>query len=242
MAHAVQTPFQIFHETVTRLAPTIYAISLHGQSSERCEDVFLSNGHRTDAKPILANLKSLLLDEGGMTVAMINDGSQCPFVGSTNVQGRFTNGSETPCTTPASSVTGRFIHIEQHRIVRDHLSETLKLVRALNQAVDLVTAIDIQETDKGNTSILFPAYPNPFNPMTTIQFEISEPSAVSLRIFDNRGRVVRHLVSDRLSAGLHRIVWDGRTNNGKRAASGLYFYALRVGKRFQGWGKMILMR
>jgi hypothetical protein len=91
-------------------------------------------------------------------------------------------------------------------------------------------------------------YPNPFNPVTTISFQIpagegSDPSQpVSLTVYDARGRKVRNLISGSLPAGTHKVAWDGRTERGEIAPSGIYFYSLRVGAEILAPRKMTLAR
>jgi hypothetical protein len=71
--------------------------------------------------------------------------------------------------------------------------------------------------------------PNPFNPSTTISFTLAKGEAVSLAIHDLRGRLVRRLVdSEALAAGSHDVVWDGRGDDGRSAAAGVYLYRLRT--------------
>jgi hypothetical protein len=74
---------------------------------------------------------------------------------------------------------------------------------------------------------LFQNAPNPFNPMTVIRYELpAGGSHVALDIFDVRGRHVRNLVDGRRTGGLKSVVWNGRDADGRRASSGVYFYAL----------------
>ena len=68
--------------------------------------------------------------------------------------------------------------------------------------------------------------PNPFNPSTRIGFSLPEPGATSLVIYDIRGRRVRTLVHRHMPAGNHAAVWDGRTDDGRPVASGVYFARL----------------
>jgi len=68
---------------------------------------------------------------------------------------------------------------------------------------------------------LHPAYPNPFNPTTTVGYELPVDSQVSLVIYDMNGRVVSNLVSGHLFAGYYSVVWDASDY-----ASGLYFVKL----------------
>jgi aminopeptidase N len=68
--------------------------------------------------------------------------------------------------------------------------------------------------------------PNPFNPRTTIRFLLQEGAAPRLRVYDLRGRAVRTLDPGWLSAGEHRVIWDGTDDGGRAVASGNYFVTL----------------
>ena len=72
-------------------------------------------------------------------------------------------------------------------------------------------------------------YPNPFNPSTTIRYALPEGSSVSLVIYNILGQQVRTLVSGSQGAGYHTVVWDGRDEAGRTAATGLYLYRLQAG-------------
>ncbi|MEX1139357.1 MAG: right-handed parallel beta-helix repeat-containing protein [Bacteroidota bacterium] len=88
-------------------------------------------------------------------------------------------------------------------------------------------------------------YPNPFNPETTIRFQLPMPSSVTIAVYDMLGREVRSLVSGQQDAGYHSVLWDGRTNAGQQAASGVYFYrihALGSGSEFTTVKRMLLVR
>jgi hypothetical protein len=77
------------------------------------------------------------------------------------------------------------------------------------------------------------AYPNPFNPQTTIAYAIPEPGIVTLKIYDVQGRLVRTIVYGEQPAGEHRAVWRGRDKNGSPVASGIYFVRLEFGSNMQ---------
>jgi hypothetical protein len=72
--------------------------------------------------------------------------------------------------------------------------------------------------------------PNPFNPKTTIAFSLAEAGGVTLEVYDVTGRRIASLVSGWLGAGPHHVVWDGTTDTGEKAASGVYFYKLATGE------------
>jgi len=74
-------------------------------------------------------------------------------------------------------------------------------------------------------------HPNPFNPQTTIPFEVPGSGASRVRVFviDAAGRVVRTLVDEAMSGGSHTTVWDGKDASGAGVSSGVYFYVLDAG-------------
>ena len=69
-------------------------------------------------------------------------------------------------------------------------------------------------------------YPNPFNPSTRIRYQIPKPGRVTLTIYNMMGQVVRTLVDEGAAPGFYTQDWDGRDNNGRETATGLYFYRL----------------
>jgi len=88
---------------------------------------------------------------------------------------------------------------------------------------------------------LYQNVPNPFNPATTIQYELRAPAAVSLSVFDVAGRLVKRLVDEQKTRGVHKIAWDGTSDSGARVSSGIYFYKLNTGS-FVQTRKMLLLK
>lgn len=88
------------------------------------------------------------------------------------------------------------------------------------------------------------ARPNPFNPSTTIEFSLATESRVDLRVFDCAGRVVRTLADTEFEAGPHTTTWDGTTDTGGRAASGVYFVKMEAGATggFSATRKLVLLK
>jgi hypothetical protein len=83
--------------------------------------------------------------------------------------------------------------------------------------------------------------PNPFNPRTTIAFDIPERCSVTLRVYGVDGREVAALVDEPRDAGAYEVLWDGTDDRGVDAASGVYFYVLDAGG-LRLTEKMVLMR
>lgn len=71
--------------------------------------------------------------------------------------------------------------------------------------------------------------PNPFNPRTTIKFDVARRGSVRLGVYDVRGLRISELVSGELAAGSHEVVWDGRDDGGRAAAAGVYFVRMTAG-------------
>ncbi len=91
-------------------------------------------------------------------------------------------------------------------------------------------------------AITLSAYPNPFNPETTISYELSEASDVSLTIYNIQGQVIRTLVASRYqSSGRYHIRWDSRDDRGIPVASGIYFYRIAT-EQFSRTRKLMLLK
>ena len=76
-------------------------------------------------------------------------------------------------------------------------------------------------------------YPNPFNPQTTIIFQLVDPAQVRLAVYDAAGREVAVLVQTALGSGEHRVNWDGQDQHGRSVASGVYWSRLEVAGRVE---------
>ena len=85
-------------------------------------------------------------------------------------------------------------------------------------------------------------YPNPFNPETTIVYQLEKAAVVDLIIFNSLGQKLKTLVNNQYqSASKYSVVWDGRNESGEKLASGIYFYKLKVANNLIT-KKMVLMK
>jgi hypothetical protein len=91
------------------------------------------------------------------------------------------------------------------------------------------------------TYALHQNFPNPFNPTTTIRFDLPFSGRVALKIYNLRGELVRTLIEEQLNVGSHRVLWDGNDDNGRLQSSGVYFYKLET-KDFNAVRKLILLK
>lgn len=92
-----------------------------------------------------------------------------------------------------------------------------------------------------NQPVLYSAYPNPFNPSTTISFELKQADDVTIDIYNIKGQKVKSLLQGHKEIGYHSIVWNGTNDNGSHCSSGIYFYVLKTSQNRQS-KKMVLAK
>ncbi len=95
-------------------------------------------------------------------------------------------------------------------------------------SIDTVTAVGDDAAGPPQATILATIYPNPFNPRTTIVYELVEAAKVELAIYDLRGMLVRVLEAGPRSVGRHEATWDGQDDAGHGAPTGTYFCRLNT--------------
>lgn len=84
-------------------------------------------------------------------------------------------------------------------------------------------------------------YPNPFNPETTISFEIAQPGRTIAEVYNVKGQKVRVLLDEMLGTGSHSIVWDGRNDRNRKVSSGMYLYRVSVNGA-ELYSRMIMLK
>ena len=114
--------------------------------------------------------------------------------------------------------------------------------------LDNFQVIVVTEDNGGITPVDLPsltasveAFPNPFNPQTTVRLVNPRQGHVSVAVFDVQGRLVRELVNADLMAGEHSVTWDGTDRQGRRAGSGVYFARMLAGDTTTGV-KLVLVK
>lgn len=104
--------------------------------------------------------------------------------------------------------------------------------------------VGILMTGRGSvpeTYSLSQSYPNPFNPTTTIAYQVPRQSVVRIEIYNTLGQKVRTLLNKRKESGSYQAFWDGRNDGGAQMGSGVYLYRMIAGA-FVQTRKMILMK
>jgi len=96
-------------------------------------------------------------------------------------------------------------------------------------------------TSPGVINALYPNFPNPFYPETTLSFSLGKAQPTKLQIFNLKGQLVKTLVDTTLEQGTHKVVWNGTDSAGNKAGSGIYLYRLETGDYSQSY-KMVMMK
>lgn len=84
-------------------------------------------------------------------------------------------------------------------------------------------------------------YPNPFNPETVIEFSIAKDTNTAVTIYNTKGQLVKTLHNGLIKEGEHRLIWDGRDEQGRETGSGVYFYRLKT-EHYNQVNKMLLIK
>ena len=91
-----------------------------------------------------------------------------------------------------------------------------------------------------NSFSLNGSFPNPFNMSTIISFSLDKKASTELRIYNSAGQQVRKLINEILFSGEHKVLWDGKDDQGKSLASGIYIAGLRSNYRSESIKLMLL--
>jgi len=92
-----------------------------------------------------------------------------------------------------------------------------------------------------NEYVLYPNFPNPFNPETQIDYKLPEENCVLIRVYNVLGKLVQTLVDEKQMQGRYHVLWDGTDLSGVQQASGLYIIQLQAGS-FRAMKKITLLR
>ena len=107
--------------------------------------------------------------------------------------------------------------------------------------MQLEMPVNIQDNSIQSINSELSNYPNPFNPSTTISYQLPKNSKVELTIYNLKGQKVRTLTNEFKDKGNHTVTWDGYDVLGNPVTSGFYFYKLKTDV-FQKVKKMTLIK
>ena len=109
-----------------------------------------------------------------------------------------------------------------HEVVQKMIDEFTE-----NENMEYRTDDSVNESTNENLSVT--NFPNPFNPETTIRYELKRPANVKVNIYNYQGQLVRELENKYLDTGSYSLTWDGHNNAGQMSPSGVYFLRINAG-------------
>ena len=140
-------------------------------------------------------------------------------------------------TLPAGNYSVTASHDEFDSITQENVTVMPDENTTLNFIMTPTSNEDVVEI---KVTALSANYPNPFNPETTISYDIKDPAKVRLDIFNLKGQLVRTLVNDQQASGRYNVVFTAKDDRGNKLSSGIYFYRLKAGD-YTKTRKMMLM-
>ena len=110
-----------------------------------------------------------------------------------------------------------------------------------DEVLGTTTGVNNVVSNIPQTYKLEPNYPNPFNPVTHIHYQIPENGRVKLTVYNILGKLVKTLVNQYQTSGYYHVSWDAKNEFGEDLTSGIYIYQLES-NNFKTYHKMILSR
>lgn len=150
----------------------------------------------------------------------------------TNAAGAYSLGLSVGSYSVSASAAGYKAVTVDNVVVSPNQTTTLNITLEASAGEDELSPVAATAL-KGNS-------PNPFNPTTTIYYDILEPCKVRLDIYNVKGQKVKKLLDEVKNSGRHSIVFEARDENGKALSSGIYFYRFTT-DRYNATRKMLLM-
>ena len=89
--------------------------------------------------------------------------------------------------------------------------------------------------------VLHPNFPNPFNPITSIRYDLPQDGLVNITVYDIMGRIVKTLINGSQTAGYKSLIWDATNDYGKPVSAGIYLYQIQAGE-YISTKKMVLLK
>ena len=169
---------------------------------------------------------------GGTVLGFSFTGSSIPAgdeVVLAQITGTFTSGSNSVMVGPDSEVIS-----STGAVALDSYSEITEFNGSTTLDADLPATYSLKE-----------AYPNPFNPTTTIEYNVETAGNVSIIVYDLMGREIKELVNEFKSplsnGGTYSSIWDGTNNSGSSVSSGMYIYRM-ISNDFSKTHRLTLMK
>ena len=128
----------------------------------------------------------------------------------------------------------------------DYVADSVDYTDAFFNSMDgcIQSCVFVSNVENNQLPIAFNLYnnfPNPFNPVTALRYDLPEDALVNITIYDMMGRLVNTLVSSQQTSGYKSINWNATNDAGSSVSAGIYLYKVQAGE-FRQTKKMVLLK
>ncbi len=186
-----------------------------------------------------SNLKLLTIYNTGNATLTISNISSTESVFSTNLTSYDIQPGDSQMVQVAFTPTEPIIYTSNFFVISND-SEMDTLIVPVSGVGIMLARIEL-DAQLPHILVLYPNYPNPFNPVTTLRYDLPEKVLVTITIYDMLGRQVKTLMDQTQDAGYRSVIWDATNDYGKPVSAGIYLYQIQAGKYLQT-KKMVLLK
>ena len=191
-------------------------------------------------------IKGNISDHGGGIFAdgliEFSETNRCNIYSNT-IEDSSQNGNEIAIALDSDSIAVSFLNVVLDTFTVSTPTE-LYATPVSSFTFDILVGLDNLDTELDIYPLefsLYPNYPNPFNPITTLHYYIPNDVDVNITVYDMVGRVVKTLVNKRQSSGFKSISWDATNDVGSVVSAGVYLYMVNAGDLIKT-NKMVLLK
>ena len=139
-------------------------------------------------------------------------------------------------------VNGSCVYVSGCDFVADSVDYADAFFNSMDDCIETCVLVSNDEINQLPITLnLYNNFPNPFNPITTLRYDLPEDAMVNITIYNMMGRVVKTMVNTQQNAGFKSIQWNATNNAGKPVSAGLYLYTIQA-EEFVQTKKMVLLK
>jgi len=186
-----------------------------------------------------SNLKLLTIYNTGNATLTISNISSTERVFSTNLTSYDIQPGDSQMVQVAFTPTEPIIYSSNFFVISND-SEMDTLIVPVSGVGIMLARIEL-DAQLPHILVLYPNYPNPFNPVTTLRYDLPEQTHVNITIYDMLGRQVKTLINHTQDAGYRSVIWNATNDYGKPVSAGIYLYQIQAGD-YISTKKMVLLK
>jgi len=186
-----------------------------------------------------SNLKLLTIYNTGNATLTISNISSTESVFSTNLTSYDIQPGDSQMVQVAFTPTEPIIYSSNFFVISND-SEMDTLIVPVSGVGIMLARIEL-DAQLPHILVLYPNYPNPFNPVTTLRYDLPEQTHVNITVYDMLGRQVKTLINHTQDAGYRSVIWNATNDYGKPVSAGIYLYQIQAGD-YISTKKMVLLK